>query len=183
VTAATISPTKNQELMMLDRRGFLSSLAAGGAIAGLPISVLAQAAKDAAKLPSKDVYEKDEDTYWAELRKQFLIPADVVYLNNGTVGSSPGNRPLDLASYRGDLADVIALVEGGADVNAVGDLGSTPLHEAVEQGRVQIVKFLLEQGAVPKVKNELGKTALDIAQEKGALDNIAKLLRDRAEPS
>jgi isopenicillin-N epimerase len=89
VTTVTISSAKNQELIMLDRRGFLSSLAAGGAMAGLPISVLAQAAKDAAKLPSKDVYEKDEDAYWAELRKQFLIPPDVVYLNNGTVGSSP----------------------------------------------------------------------------------------------
>jgi isopenicillin-N epimerase len=76
-------------MMMLDRRGFLSSLAAGAAVAGLPISVLTQAAKDAARLPSRDVYEKDEDAYWAELRKQFLIPADVVYLNNGTVGSSP----------------------------------------------------------------------------------------------
>lgn len=76
---------------MLDRRDFLSSLAAVGAIAGagLPISALAQAAKGATKLPSKDLYEKNEDAYWAELRKQFLIPADVLYLNNGTVGSSP----------------------------------------------------------------------------------------------
>src|SRR5205807_2997809 len=29
---------------------------------------------------------------WGELRKQFLIPSDEVYLNNGTVGSSP--RPV-----------------------------------------------------------------------------------------
>ena len=74
---------------MLDRRGFLSSLAAAGAIAGLPLSALAQAAKGAAKLPPSDLYDKNEDAYWAELRKQFLIPADVLYLNNGTVGSSP----------------------------------------------------------------------------------------------
>ena len=74
---------------MLDRRGFLSSLAAAGAIAGLPLSALARAANDAATLPSPDLYDKDEDAYWAELRKQFLIPADVLYLNNGTVGSSP----------------------------------------------------------------------------------------------
>jgi isopenicillin-N epimerase len=76
--------------MMLDRRGFLYSLAAAGAMeAGVPISARAQAAKDEVKLPSQDVYEKNEEAYWAELRKQFLIPADVVYLNNGTVGSSP----------------------------------------------------------------------------------------------
>ena len=73
---------------MLDRRGFLFSLAAAGA-AGLPISALSQATKDLPRIPSRDVYDKDEDAYWADLRKQFFIPADVVYLNNGTVGSSP----------------------------------------------------------------------------------------------
>lgn len=76
---------------MVDRRDFLSSFAAVGALAaaGIPMSALAQAATGAPALPSKDLFDKDEDAYWAELRKQFLIPADVVYLNNGTVGSSP----------------------------------------------------------------------------------------------
>lgn len=76
---------------MVDRRDFISSFAAAGALAaaGIPISALAQAANGAPALPSHDLYEKNEDAYWAELRKQFLIPADVVYLNNGTVGSSP----------------------------------------------------------------------------------------------
>lgn len=77
---------------MLDRRNFLSSTAVAGAaalIAGVPLSALGQAARPAPALPSKDLYDKDEDAYWAALRKQFLIPADMVYLNNGTVGSSP----------------------------------------------------------------------------------------------
>src|SRR5579862_9311485 len=39
--------------------------------------------------PDAVVYQNDPDAYWAEIRKKFLIPHDEVYLNNGTVGSSP----------------------------------------------------------------------------------------------
>jgi selenocysteine lyase/cysteine desulfurase len=50
---------------------------------------LAQLANAPASLPDAKKFAANEDAYWAELRKQFLIPADEVYLNNGTVGSSP----------------------------------------------------------------------------------------------
>ena len=72
---------------MLDRRSFLARAAAVGVILPLQFEAFAQAAKQA--LPSKDLYDKNEDAYWKELRKLWVIPEDVVYLNNGTVGSSP----------------------------------------------------------------------------------------------
>ena len=74
---------------MLNRRRFFS--ASGAALAGawaLRGNLFAQA-QQAPPLPAAALFDKNEDEYWAEVRKQFLIPADEIYLNNGTVGSSP----------------------------------------------------------------------------------------------
>ena len=77
---------------MIDRRGFLSSFAGAAGLAGALgysrpwLELLEQAP---AQLPDSHLYSSNEDAYWGELRKQYLIPADEVYLNNGTVGSSP----------------------------------------------------------------------------------------------
>src|SRR5215472_7392538 len=78
------------EALILDRRHFLSQSIGGLGFtltAGHPL--LAQLANMPTRLPDPAQYANNEDTYWAEIRKQFLIPEDEVYLNNGTVGSSP----------------------------------------------------------------------------------------------
>lgn len=74
---------------MLNRRGFLSSSLALGAGLTLPQTLWAQLSSLPVKLPDRALFDSNEEAYWRELRKQFLIPADEVYLNNGTVGSSP----------------------------------------------------------------------------------------------
>ena len=74
---------------MLDRRRFLSSTAALAGALALPNRLFAQLASAPPNLPDRNQYTANQDAYWSELRKQFLIPADEVYLNNGTVGSSP----------------------------------------------------------------------------------------------
>ena len=74
---------------MLDRRQFLSAAAGFTGVLGLRESLFVRAAQAPAKLPDPALYGSNEDAYWTELRKQFLIPEDEVYLNNGTVGSSP----------------------------------------------------------------------------------------------
>ena len=75
---------------MLNRRRFLTATTTGLA-AGLTLrpTLLAQLAKAPTSLPDPALYKTNEDAYWAEMRKQFLIPEDEIYLNNGTVGSSP----------------------------------------------------------------------------------------------
>ena len=81
---------------MLDRRRFLLSSAAIAAASGLSTSIaharVAAQTEDDPPLPPRELFDRDEEGYWRELRKQFLIPADEIYLNNGTVGSSP--RPV-----------------------------------------------------------------------------------------
>ncbi len=77
---------------MIDRRGFLSSFGGAAGVAttlGLRGDLFAQLAQAPAHLPERSLYDSNEEAYWTEMRKHFLIPADEVYLNNGTVGSSP----------------------------------------------------------------------------------------------
>jgi selenocysteine lyase/cysteine desulfurase len=83
---------------MVNRRDFLSSLVSLGAVASSSGMAMTQELAPAAKclaegqipaLPSPSLYAQNEDAFWAVLRNQFLIPKNEVYLNNGTVGSSP----------------------------------------------------------------------------------------------
>ena len=102
---------------MLDRRRFLSTAATGVAASfALGGNLLAQLEK-MPPLPDHSLLDKNEDAYWAEMRRQFLIPEDEIYLNNGTVGSSPA--PVLRAIFEGytttekmDQADPEAIPSG-----------------------------------------------------------------------
>jgi len=83
----------------MDRRRFVTSaLGVAGALAVAP-SLFAQLDAAPPSLPEHGLLDTDEDAYWAEMRKQFLIPSDMIYLNNGTVGSSPA--PVLRAVFQG----------------------------------------------------------------------------------
>lgn len=75
---------------MLNRRRFLTAAGTGVAASlALRPNLFAQLAKAPASLPDTNLYNTNEDSYWSDMRKQFLIPTDEIYLNNGTCGSSP----------------------------------------------------------------------------------------------
>ena len=86
-----------------------------------------------------------------------------------------GERPLNVASVRGKLEEVAALVDGGAGLDARGELGYTALHDAVAQGHVEIVKFLLTQGASPIAPNDKGRTPVETAAELNRREILALL--------
>jgi isopenicillin-N epimerase len=79
---------------MLDRRSFMGSAAAASLAAPSGAQALA-----AVPLPAPALLDTKPESYWAAVRKQFLIPSDVIDLNVGTVGSSP--RPVLKAIFDG----------------------------------------------------------------------------------
>jgi len=76
--------------MPLRRREFFQRSAVAAAVLGLP---LAQAeklfAQEAPPLPPRGLFATDPDRYWALLRRQWLLAADRINLNCGSVGCTP----------------------------------------------------------------------------------------------
>jgi isopenicillin-N epimerase len=74
---------------LLDRRRFLSATTGLAATFAFRGGLFTQLEKIPSNLPDPALYKSNDEGYWSEVRKQFLIPEDEIYLNNGTVGSSP----------------------------------------------------------------------------------------------
>jgi ankyrin repeat protein len=80
-----------------------------------------------------------------------------------------GDEEVTEAGDRNDPVDVMKLlVEKGADVNAVNDLGMTPMHYAVQRGVERIIEYLASKGARFDVKNKQGRTPVDLARGRTA---------------
>jgi len=74
----------------MERRSFLQHAAVAAAMLGLPRDAAAQAlSPDVPPLPPQDIFTTDPERYWAELRRQWLLAADHINLNCGSVGCTP----------------------------------------------------------------------------------------------
>ncbi len=87
-----------------------------------------------------------------------------------------GNTPLDAAAVSGNVEEIEALLNGGADPDIQGEHGCTPLYNAVAQVHLEAVRLLLSRGAKPAIRSGFGDTPHERALKKG-LTEIAALFQ------
>ncbi|HLI84530.1 MAG TPA: ankyrin repeat domain-containing protein [Bryobacteraceae bacterium] len=94
-------------------------------------------------------------------------------------GADPdGTTALHWAVRGNDLKTAKALIEGGADVNAVNRYGITPIALAAMNGNAAMLRLLLDAGADANSAHPGGETALMTAARTGNADAV-ELLLDR----
>ncbi len=82
------------------------------------------------------------------------------------------------AALAGPAPDITAaLIEAGADVNAVQQDGATPLHEAAAIGNLALVQLLLEHGADASARDAKQRDAAAFAHEGGHTAIVELLAR------
>ena len=85
------------------------------------------------------------------------------------------------AALIGHTSAVRALLDGGADVNAIDRNGWTPLMEAVFAGHAETIRALLARGADVNTKDQAGWTPLMEAASKGHAEAVMILLASGAD--
>ncbi len=84
--------------------------------------------------------------------------------------------PLHEATRDGDLEQVRALIDAGANLDVRGDNGETPLITAIIEGHVLVASLLIDRGAGIQARNKGGFTPLHAAAYANAVEIAEKLL-------
>ncbi len=105
--------------------------------------------------------------YLAQAAAKGPVKEEVDTLNGGVsgflgqVGGIGGLTPLHHAVRQGNVAAVVALIEGGAKINDTNYVDrTTPLLEATINGQFDVAMKLLEKGADPNLADKRGMTPL-----------------------
>jgi uncharacterized protein len=99
------------------------------------------------------------------------------------VSAGAETAPLIQAVKRHDRVAVSAMLDRGADVDAVEGDGSTALHWAAQNDDPDLVEALLEAGASPNAATRFGVTPLELASNNGNRAVIDRLLAAGADPN
>mmetsp|Transcript_13928 Transcript_13928/g.54968 ORF Transcript_13928/g.54968 Transcript_13928/m.54968 type:complete len:1140 (+) Transcript_13928:94-3513(+) len=94
------------------------------------------------------------------------------------VPNADQNMPLHFACDTGTREVVALLLQNGADVAAVNNLGETALHLAVRKGRADVVSLLLENGAPVLIRTKAGLTPAEEAKAQN-FSSLESVLNER----
>jgi ankyrin repeat protein len=101
-----------------------------------------------------------------------------VRLSDGKIDARDalGRTALMRATYAGDVKEVRALLEAGADVNLRDSMQNNPFLYAGAEGMLEIVKLTAKAGADTRITNRYGGTALIPAAHHGHVEVVNYLL-------
>ncbi|MBS1791210.1 MAG: ankyrin repeat domain-containing protein [Acidobacteria bacterium] len=105
----------------------------------------------------------------------FVCLIALFFIVNLALAAAPDDLLLK-AAKKGDIAQLEALLRGGANVNSADEKGRTALIEAAAEGQTQAVKLLLQSGAKPNLQDKESVTALLVATAKGHIETVRALL-------
>ena len=118
---------------------------------------------------------------WAE-EEEVLPVVRMLQQDLGLVEKDHGRTGLHKAAEAGEVAEIRALLDSGADINVACAKGDTPLTLAAWRGRDAAVELLLERGADSSHVNSAGHTSLHKAAVAGRTGVVRQLLDHPACP-
>lgn len=100
---------------------------------------------------------------------EFVCGLEVFALKPGGLRSILNARndrsetPIHVAAQNGTQACAAALLQHGADIEAVGPFGFRVAHYATSKGHLEVLRYLLQNGADPSAASKSGDTPGHIA--------------------
>ncbi|POM67723.1 Hypothetical protein PHPALM_16221, partial [Phytophthora palmivora] len=116
---------------------------------------------------------------WHKFGQQAADEIAALIHQGADVKTPDGGAALRITATDGHVDVVSLLLERGADVADVNNLGRTALHDAVSNGQIKVISLLVEWGSDVAASDNDGLTVLHHAVTSGSTE-VVKLLLDRS---